>query len=140
MTKRVKLTKQDQIDIKHRYTLSQRCLEWLDNNGQVEIAKRFGTTQFTVSKILHGKGSRILSDEQVKEVRRLAKHSNHVRDIQLRNSVRALRKEYGITAERIYNIARSKGGYRKRKKVRMNCVHDFLTRKLTSAPVHGYYR
>lgn len=140
MTKPVKLSDEQEADIKARYWKGLEHAERARINGQTALSEEFSIAQGWISQIAAGHNPSTIEDSIVTEIQDRYEQGRIDLDISRINSVRTLSKEYGIGTDRVRRIAGAgcrKAAYRAKKKNKTS----FLTMKLLcSFPgAVGYY-
>lgn len=143
MTKPVKITPDQEQEIARRHRLSRRALAWIEENGRYQIHAKLGLTRSIVSRYLAGEHTKSLTDQQKQRIETMYRRAKKVQEIQRAHSARALRREYGISPERINAICRRHLGEEEIfKPEKKDPVGAFMRMQLTRNPcefVPGYY-
>ena len=134
MGSRRKLTKAQEAEITRRRKLCIRCDEWLKSNDQRAIAKMYGENTKTVSSIHLGAKPQRIPEPAVRDIARRARHAAKVAKIRKRHCRFNIKKEDGISEERIDKLCPPPGKQTRAK----TPVDDFLVMRLTTSPANDW--
>lgn len=145
MTKKrrnIKLTEAQEDDIIRRAKISARCSEWAKQNGPAFIAGIHGVDPKAVSNLAERGQSKAIPEEAQYDILKRYKNYKRVQAVWRRNSRSQLRREYGVSDDRIgYMLGERKINGRKHKDWTGTAVGKFMTMHLPCSFVGavGYY-